>query len=132
MGSDLPSAIVAELERATGSTVRSARSVAGGDIARACRVELADGARLFVKLHRDGARMFPTEARGLQWLRDANAIRIPVVVQIVLRKPTLVTDAQVRRQIEQLNLDFRKRNPDVAKLPAAFRALAAEESLHPS
>jgi hypothetical protein len=53
-------------------------------------------------------------------------IRIPVVVHVVLRRPALVTDAQVRRQIERLNLDFRMKNPDRAKVPAAFRPLAAD------
>jgi hypothetical protein len=53
-------------------------------------------------------------------------IRIPVVVHVVLRKPTLVTEAQVRRQLERLNLDFRMKNPDRAKIPVAFRPLAAD------
>jgi fructosamine-3-kinase len=82
MACDLPVAVATELELATGSPVRSARSLAGGDIARAYRVELDDGARLFVKLHHDGARMFPAEARGLSWLREADAIRIPAVVAV--------------------------------------------------
>src|SRR5262245_33081454 len=51
---------------------------------------------------------------GRQALRQG-VIRIPVVVQIVLRKPTQVTDAQVKRQIERLNLDFRMKNPDHSK-----------------
>jgi hypothetical protein len=53
-------------------------------------------------------------------------IRIPVVVHIVLRDPARVTDSQVRRQIERLNLDFRMRNPDREKIPAPFRPLAAD------
>jgi hypothetical protein len=48
------------------------------------------------------------------------------VVHVVLRKPTLVTDAQIRRQLERLNLDFRMKNPDRTKVPAAFRPLAAD------
>jgi len=47
----------------------------------------------------------------------------------VLRKPTQVTDAQVRRQIERLSLDFRKQNPDAAKVPAAFRSLASDAKI---
>ncbi len=65
---------------------------------------------------------------GRQALRRG-VVRIPVVVHIVLRKPTQVTDAQVRRQIERLNLDFRKQNPDVAKVPAAFRPLVADAKI---
>jgi fructosamine-3-kinase len=82
MGADLPRAIEAELRRLTGAALRSSTPVSGGDIARAFRVELTDDRRLFVKLHREGARMFPAEARGLDWLREADAIRIPVVVAV--------------------------------------------------
>jgi fructosamine-3-kinase len=82
MDFDLPVAVATELELALGSPVRASRSVAGGDIARAYRVELDDGTRLFVKLHDDGARMFPAEADGLAWLREAKALRIPAVLAV--------------------------------------------------
>ena len=72
---------------------------------------------------------FVRAAREGRWALRRGVIRIPVVVQIVLRKPTQVTDAQVGRQIERLNLDFRKRNPDVAKVPAAFRPLVADAKI---
>jgi len=56
-------------------------------------------------------------------------IRIPVVVQVVLRQPTQVTNAQVRAQIDRLNLDFRMKNPDRSKLPPPFRPLAADAEI---
>ena len=62
---------------------------------------------------------------GRQALRSG-VIRIPVVVHIVLRTPTQVTDAQVRRQIERLNLDYRRQNPDRSRVPAPFRPLVAD------
>jgi hypothetical protein len=76
--------------------------------------------------HQAEIESFTRAAReGRQALRRG-VIRIPVVVHVVLRKPTQVTDAQVRRQIERLNLDFRMKNPDRSRLPAPFRPLAAD------
>jgi len=78
------------------------------------------------RAHQAEIESFTRAAReGRQALRRG-VIRIPVVVHIVLRKPTQVTDAQVRRQIERLNLDFRMKNPDRSRLPAPFRPLAAD------
>jgi hypothetical protein len=72
---------------------------------------------------------FTRSARAGRARLRRGVIRIPVVVHVVLRKPALVTDAQVRRQIERLNLDFRMRNPDRAKIPAPFRRLAADAKI---
>jgi hypothetical protein len=72
---------------------------------------------------------FTRETREGRRALRRGVIRIPVVVHIVLRKPTQVTNAQVRRQIERLNLDFRKKNTDVAKVPAAFRPLVADAKI---
>jgi hypothetical protein len=78
------------------------------------------------RAHQAEIERFTRAAReGRETLRRG-VIRIPVVVHIVLRKPTQVTDAQVRRQIERLNLDFRKRNSDRSKVPAPFRPLTAD------
>jgi fructosamine-3-kinase len=71
----------AALEAAVGGKVTSARPVGGGDINRADAVTLADGRRLFVKTNaREPSGMFEAEARGLRWLAEAGALRVPAVV----------------------------------------------------
>jgi fructosamine-3-kinase len=68
---------------ALGSAVTSATRVRGGDINEAFDVMLADGRRVFVKTNaRADRRMFAREARGLDWLREANAIRVPRVLAV--------------------------------------------------
>ncbi|MEJ7769556.1 MAG: zinc metalloprotease, partial [Chitinophagaceae bacterium] len=53
-----------------------------------------------------------------------NAIyTIPVVFHIVLGNPALVTDAQVKAQLDTLNKEFSGANPDTSKLPLFFRSL---------
>lgn len=55
---------------------------------------------------------------------------IPVVVHVVTGPDTqAVSDAQVRSQIDALNNDFRKRNPDVSSVPAPFQRLAADSRI---
>lgn len=52
---------------------------------------------------------------------------IPVVVHVVFNTAQQnISDAQVQSQIAVLNRDFRKTNPDVALVPAAFAPLAAD------
>jgi fructosamine-3-kinase len=73
----------AALGSALGSEVATTRDLAGGDINRACEVGLADGRRLFVKTNDRSPRgMFTAEARGLAWLGEARALRIPQVVAV--------------------------------------------------
>ncbi len=73
----------AALASALGSGVASARGIAGGDINRAYQVALVDGRRLFVKANgRAPQGMFAAEARGLGWLAEAGALRIPQVVAV--------------------------------------------------
>jgi fructosamine-3-kinase len=91
---------------ALGSEVVSAARARGGDINDAFDVTLADGRRVFVKTNARaeprmlasqrpssaahpssrpdfvGPSMFHCEARGLDWLRDANAIRVPAVLAV--------------------------------------------------
>ena len=64
-----------------GSSVITTRTVPGGDICQALRIDLLDMRSLFVK-HRTGAPpgMFRSEAAGLEWLAAAGAVRIPGVV----------------------------------------------------
>ncbi|QJE03190.1 zinc metalloprotease [Massilia forsythiae] len=53
--------------------------------------------------------------------------RIPVVVHVVWNTPVQnISDAQIRSQIDVLNRDFRRANPDVASTPAPFLPLAAD------
>jgi fructosamine-3-kinase len=75
--------IAAAVEAAVGAPVASARPVSGGDINRAFAVSLRDGRRLFVKSNgRAPAGMFGAEARGLAWLGEAAALRVPGVVAV--------------------------------------------------
>ena len=74
------SATVAE---SLGSEVTRARPLGGGDINDAYEVTLADGRDVFVKTNaRAPADMFATEARGLAWLAEAEAIRVPAVLAV--------------------------------------------------
>jgi len=71
----------AALEDAVGGKVAGARAVGGGDINHAEAVTLADGRRLFVKTNpREPTGMFAAEARGLAWLAEAGALRVPGVL----------------------------------------------------
>ncbi|HOU92961.1 MAG TPA: fructosamine kinase family protein, partial [Polyangiaceae bacterium] len=75
--------LAAALEAALGSRVARATPVAGGDINEAYSVALASGLRIFVKTRRGAApAMFPAEARGLDWLRAADAVRLPRVLAV--------------------------------------------------
>lgn len=71
----------AELAAALGSSVVRTDAVAGGDVSEAARVALADGRVVFVKHHaRPPDGMFAAEARGLAWLAEAGALRVPAVI----------------------------------------------------
>jgi fructosamine-3-kinase len=73
--------LTAALADKLGSAVRGSRPLSGGDINQAYEVELGDGRRLFVKTNPRAPRaMFPAEARGLGWLAEAGALRVPEVV----------------------------------------------------
>jgi len=71
------------LAAALGSDVADVRSLAGGDINQAYEIRLGDGQRLFAKTNARSPRgMFAAEARGLAWLAEAGALRIPHVVAV--------------------------------------------------
>lgn len=56
-------------------------SVSGGDFATAYQVDLADGRCVFAKTHRQPPPgFFTTEAKGLTWLADSNAINVARVI----------------------------------------------------
>jgi fructosamine-3-kinase len=71
------------LAAALGSEVGEARPLAGGDINQAYEIRLADRRRLFAKVNaRSPPGMFAAEARGLGWLAEARALRMPAVVAV--------------------------------------------------
>jgi fructosamine-3-kinase len=73
----------AALEAAVGARVVGARALSGGDINVAEAVTLDDGRRLFVKTNARAPKdMFAAEARGLAWLAEARALRVPAVVAV--------------------------------------------------
>jgi fructosamine-3-kinase len=66
-----------------GSAVRSSRPVSGGDINSAHEMTLADGRIVFVKSNSVAdPTMFAAEARGLAWLAQAGALRVPKVLAV--------------------------------------------------
>jgi hypothetical protein len=57
---------------------------------------------------------------------DAATVYIPVVFHIVMTNSSSVTDAQVKAQLDTLNVDYAGLNADSTKIPAAFKALFAK------
>ena len=91
--SALGGALDAALADRLGAPVVRASPLAGGDINVAFALELDDGRRLFVKTNPsapDG--MFQAEARGLGWLAEARAVRLPEVVAVSARPSFLVLE----------------------------------------
>lgn len=79
------------LERALGTSVTRTKRLSGGDINEAFEVSLATGASVFMKTHpRPPAGMFEAEARGLRWLAEADAIRIPEVLAVSEAPPAFL------------------------------------------
>jgi fructosamine-3-kinase len=84
---DLRSALEANI-----GAIRSITPVGGGDINEAARVETTD-ARYFVKWnYRPRPRMFQVEARGLNLLAAAHALRIPRVIAVIDQPAALVLE----------------------------------------
>jgi fructosamine-3-kinase len=68
---------------ALGDHVVEMASLRGGDVADAYRVRLEDGGTVFAKTHRSPPPgFFTTEAAGLRWLRDADALAVPEVLAV--------------------------------------------------
>lgn len=58
---------------------------------------------------------------------DRSVVSIPVIVHVVWNTPEQNTsDEKVHSQIEVLNRDFRKLNPDVSKVPPVWQHLVAD------
>lgn len=76
---------------ALGREVLGGSALSGGDVAASYRVDVADGRTVFAKT-RAGASpdFFVTEAEGLRWLREADALAVPEVLAVGDRLPLLV------------------------------------------
>jgi fructosamine-3-kinase len=73
--------IARRAEQLLGRAVASTAAVAGGDVATATKLRLADGSQALMKtLPHCPETFFPTEARGLQWLAEAGGVRVPDVL----------------------------------------------------
>ncbi|HEY4109052.1 M43 family zinc metalloprotease [Puia sp.] len=58
---------------------------------------------------------------------SSSLITIPVIVHVVYNTPEQnVSDAQIRSQIDVLNRDYQKQNPDTADIPGYYRSFAAD------
>ena len=73
--------VLPAVEAALGSAVVTWEGVSGGDINEAHEARLADGRWVFVKSNREApVGMFGAEARGLDWLGQPKALRVPEVL----------------------------------------------------
>jgi len=73
--------------------VVGARPLRGGDVAASFRVELSDGSTVFAKTHLSAPPLFfSTEAAGLAWLREADAVAVPEVLAHSDDPPFLVLE----------------------------------------
>jgi fructosamine-3-kinase len=71
--------------------VISSSGLSGGDINAAFLAKLSDGRRIFVKSHpRAPSTMFAAEARGLAWLAEARALRLPEVLAVSESGPSFL------------------------------------------
>ena len=102
-------ALRARVEAELGQRITSVSRVSGGDINDAFEIELADGARVFLKTHpRAPLAMFAAEARGLEFLAEARALRIPrlLAVSSASERPSFlllefIRSAQPRRGFDE-------------------------------
>ncbi len=87
----IPDELRRELTKVIG-TLRSARPVGGGDIDEAARLETDRGV-YFVKWNvRRHLHTFEPEARGLELLAGAKALRVPRVIALIDQPPALVLE----------------------------------------
>ena len=73
----------ADLAGTLGADVVSAATVSGGDVSEAWRLEMQDGRSVFAKTHADPPPgLFSTEAAGLAWLGQVEALAVPEVLAV--------------------------------------------------
>jgi hypothetical protein len=66
----------------------------------------------------------------MQMLRtEGTPVYIPIVFHIVLNNPSLVTDAQIQNQVDQLNRDFGGVNGDSTRIRPAFKKYFAKTNI---
>jgi fructosamine-3-kinase len=81
-------ALRSRVESTLRQSVRSLARVTGGDINDAFELGLADGQRVFLKTSAQAPQtMFAAEACGLEFLRQARALRIPEVLAVSAADP---------------------------------------------
>ncbi|HVX54341.1 fructosamine kinase family protein [Nocardioides sp.] len=86
--------IARRAEQLLGRAVVSTAPVAGGDVATATKLRLADGSQALMKtLPHCPETFFASEARGLAWLGEAGGVRVPDVLAVE-------TDCLILRWIE--------------------------------
>jgi protein-ribulosamine 3-kinase len=77
----IDAALCARIESELGERVTNSARVSGGDINDAFELTLAGGRRVFLKTNAHAPRgMFGAEARGLEFLAEARALRVPRVL----------------------------------------------------
>ena len=79
----VPPALADAVARAAGAEVIGGSRASGGSINEAWALELAGGGRAFVKTRADAAPgEYATEAAGLRWLAQADAVAVPGVLAV--------------------------------------------------
>ena len=79
----VPPALADAVARAAGAEVTGGSRASGGSINEAWALELAGGGRAFVKTRSDAAPgEYATEAAGLGWLAQADAVALPGVLAV--------------------------------------------------
>lgn len=73
----------------------------------------------------------PVAVTGAAPARGGNVsstlVTIPVVVHVVYNTAQQnISDAQIRSQMDELNRDYQKQNPDTMNIPAYYRSMAAD------
>jgi len=82
-----------QIAAALGEEVVRWTPASGGDVALSFRATLADGRTVFAKTHPNPPpEFFLTEAAGLAWLRDADAVPVPEVLFVSDDPPCLVLE----------------------------------------
>jgi protein-ribulosamine 3-kinase len=101
-------ALRARVETALGQRVTSATRVSGGDINDAFELTLADGQSAFLKTNASAPpAMFAAEARGLDFLEQAQALRIPrrLAVSSEAERPGFLLLEFIRSARQRPNFD---------------------------
>jgi hypothetical protein len=78
-------------------------------------------------VYRQNRREIETFTATLRMAPRLTVTRIPLVVHVLHHAASdNISDAQVKSQVDVLNLDFRKANTDITKVPAPFAGVAED------